>query len=37
MSRTKDPILEEEHHLPEDPVEAIADPSEEKGKLHSPS
>jgi hypothetical protein len=34
MSRIEDPILEEEPHLPEDSVDTVADPSENKGKSH---
>jgi hypothetical protein len=37
MSRIEDPIFEEEPHLPEDLVDAVADPSEDESKSHQPS
>jgi hypothetical protein len=37
MSRIEEPIFEEEPHLPDDPVDAVADLSEYEGKSHRPS
>jgi hypothetical protein len=36
MARIKDPILEEEPHLPKDPVDVVAEPREDKDKSHRP-
>jgi hypothetical protein len=37
MSLIEEPIFEEEPHIPDDPVDAIADLSEDEGKSHRPS
>jgi hypothetical protein len=37
MSRIEEPILEEVPHIPDDPVDAIGDLSEDEGKSHRPS
>jgi hypothetical protein len=34
MSRIKEPIFEEEPHIPDDPVDVVADLSEDEGKSH---
>jgi hypothetical protein len=37
MSCIEEPIFEEEPHLPDDPVDDVANHSEDKGKSHRPS
>jgi hypothetical protein len=37
MSCIEEPIFEEETHIPDDPVDAIANVSEDEGKSHRPS
>jgi hypothetical protein len=37
MSRIEGPTFEEEPHLLEDPIDAIAEPTEDEGKSHRPS
>jgi hypothetical protein len=37
MSRIEEPILEEEPHLSDDPIDVVTDLSEDKGKSHRPS
>jgi hypothetical protein len=37
MSRIEEPIFEEEPHIPDDPIDAVADLSEDKGKSYRPS
>jgi hypothetical protein len=37
MSRIKELLLEEEPHLPDNLVDAVADLSEDEGKSHRPS
>jgi hypothetical protein len=34
MSRIEEPILEEEPHIPDDPIDVVADLSEDEGKSH---
>jgi hypothetical protein len=34
MSRIEEPIFEEEHHIPDDLVDTVADLSEDEGKSH---
>jgi hypothetical protein len=34
MSRIKEPIFEEEPHIPGDPVDVVADLSEDEDKSH---
>jgi hypothetical protein len=37
MSHTEEPIHEEEPHVPDDPVDTVADLSEDEGKSTQPS